>query len=147
MYRRSTAFSRQYETDEDYLEDLGEEDHELYGYNLPPKYDGSRFSSNIRRQSHREEPALPKSTEGSDNVTVEHGEEVHCSDTYIKEECKTDPGLQSQSDTCAFCDEEKQNGFFDFGSEELLIITLILILSGSNDKDVLLLLGLLLALR
>ena len=126
MYSRNQ--SRNY-NDEEYEDDEFSEEYELFAYNLPPNYDGSRFRK-PKHQSHprRKSEITPINTQ---NTSV----------TQISNE--TPPTTKGVSNT-ALCDRLG----IKLGSEELLIIALILILAAENDRtDTLLLLAILLAVE
>lgn len=124
MYSRNQ--SRGY-TDDDYDDDEMTEEYQLYAYNLPPNYDGSRF----RRYTQRKPPS-PKPTPAD-----------HCEETNTTPSEKDIPDNQTESPGGAEWLLEAISK--RIGCEELLIISLILILAAENDRsDTLLLLTLLL---
>ena len=124
MYSRNQ--SRAYD-EEDYDDDEMTEEYELYAYNLPPNYDGSRFRRKERKkpvvrdssvqENSQKHPSVPHAPLTDENPTVKTGGMEYLKDLMSKK----------------------------IGSEEMLIIALILILGAENDhSDTLFLLTLLL---
>lgn len=124
MYSRNQ--SRAFADDEFEDEELSDE-YELYGYNLPPNYDGSRFQRTRKRSS----PPKPRYTHPPrDTVSREE-----------KDEVQSPPLHTEESGTLSLLDALGGR----FGYEEMLIISLILILAAEKDcADTVLLLTLLL---
>lgn len=139
MYRRNqdkcrscgngTGYGAEYDIDRD--------EYELYRYNIPPRYDGSRFGRNRECEAER-------SSCECDTV---------CQDTNT-EECV----CEEKTEVMPCCDGEvtlcnKDGGFTlgklfnKMGSEELLIIALILTVAGGEDSGELLLILILLLLN
>ncbi len=114
-------------SDEDEITDEATDEYELYKYNLPPRYDGSRFSRRTVTQKMDETVSSP--AERSSNV------KDICLQTDEDEECKmsltTLPHLSSRV------------------YEDILIICLILLITEKEGStgDVILLLVLLLAAK
>ena len=124
MYSRNQ--SRAYD-EEDYDDDEMTEEYELYAYNLPPNYDGSRF-----RRKERKKPVVRDSSVQENSQ--KHHSVPHAILTDEHPTVKTG-GMEYLKDLMSK----------KIGSEEMLIIALILILGAENDhSDTLFLLTLLL---
>ena len=124
MYSRNQ--SRTFEDDE-YEDDYMSEEFEFYGYNLPPNYDRSRFQ---RSKKHVTTPKTrPK-------IQYTHPPLSESADVSQPEDLHTDKSnIQKLLD---YLGER-------FGYEEMLIISVILILSSESEcADTILLLALLL---
>ncbi len=119
---------------------LSEEERELCRYELPPKYDGSRFS-----RSRKSALAAARSdSEGAADVKgeapTEHREALTDSPTDKASDL-------SHTDTEPARGSEPAHLLDGLSHEELLIISLILIVGGSEDSGELMLLLLLLLLQ
>ena len=148
MYSRNRRCQQPHDIDEeDNL--MSPEEEELYGYNLPPRYDGSRFSSCRRqRDTHRcREDAGCVMPDAAEKAKSEK-DEVRCP----KDEARC-PGDETR---CPSDDEGAEKpGAKDklssligsIGCEELLIISVILIIAGGEDSSELLVLLILLLLH
>jgi len=120
MYSRNRRYQRGMDGSDRTMEYMtrtaDEPDEELYSYNLPARYDGSRFSS-YRRQE------IPQER------VIELPQESH------EDECEKEI-FEEKAEIC--CDEhprEVLKSFLDsVGSEELLIISIILMIAGSEDS-------------
>ena len=116
MYSRNRRCSRSCDrcTDEEYL--TSPEEEELYRYNLPPRYDGSRFAKHHRRTEaeclEKEKVYLPDDETKDDPVTV--------GDEQLPECTKSDSILASIAE--------------GIGSEELFIISIMLMIAGGEDS-------------
>lgn len=183
-------YSRNSQSFRDDFDDVSEEEYELYKYNLPPKYDGSRFRPrrNHKRRAEREsdgensvmtEDVADRDSKKSEsyasnrrkrsvgrNESSEYEETVETSFNDItKQERSYSEEYENDEQICKekSCEEKveesekREHGPFDkllshiggkIGSEEFLIISLILLLSGENGAedsgDIILLLALLL---
>ena len=138
MYRRNQDRCRECVNDSpcDTASDLSFEEYELYRYNIPPRYDGNRFrrKSEIKESfSYSEkEPIVAEACEAIDEEAV--SEKPQCCDVDF--ECL-----------------KKESGFSlgklldKMGSEELLIIALILTVAGGEDSGELLFILVLLLLN
>ena len=148
MYSRNRRCQQPHDIDEeDNL--MSPEEEELYGYNLPPRYDGSRFSS-CRRQRDTDrcrEDAGCVMPDAAEKAKSEK-DEVRCP----KDEARC-PGDETR---CPSDDEGAEKpGAKDklssligsIGCEELLIISVILIIAGGEDSSELLVLLILLLLH
>ncbi len=125
----------------DYGYELSDEEYEMYKYNLPPKYDGSRF----RRGSRREPTIVVESPVPVEEVSqpFQRAEEVGLP-APIEEAVHTPVEVETTP-----VREEKGGPLSSLvgaiGYEELLIISLILAIAGGDDSgDALLLLAVLL---
>ncbi len=124
-----------YPSDEDEITDENDDEYELYRYNLPPKYDGSRFGRHP--STHKTIESIPIKTEPPEI------------------ECSTDPPTEPESDICISESKTEQKAsvlplpHISVGYEDILIISLILLISEKGDStgDVILLLILLLTAR
>ncbi len=138
----------------EFYDDISDEEYEIYKYNLPPKYDGSRFRRN-RQKGRRLEPEVPP--ENYEIVTERDAETEPVGENMSESEpCGELGDNVTETDTPVDREEEclpqkldKQSHLprilSDIGYEELLIIALILaIAGGDNGGDVLLLLAVLL---
>ncbi len=124
MYSRnqSRAFA-----DDDYEDEEFDDEYEFYGYNLPPNYDGNRF----RRSKKRISPPHLRHTEVLRD-TVPHDEENEPTNDTVHTE---------KNSIVKFLDALGGR----FGYEEMLIISLILILTAEKGcGDIIMLLALLL---
>ena len=96
------------------------EDDELYGYNLPPRYDGNRFGRRTQAKSCHRCEEIRK-------------EERTCAE--MPASCESEPPLTIQHH------DQKDSAIRlidGIGGEELLIISLILVIAGSEDNGELL---------
>lgn len=144
-------YSRNSQTFRDDFDEVSEEEYELYKYNLPPKYDGSRFRTRRnqrRRFDAREERDRVRKTHDYPEVLPEEiPEKEEKIETYAEDVTAVVEEPQKKHDPGSI---EKLLGHIGdkFGSEELLIISLIIFLageSGAEDSgDIILLLALLL---
>ena len=155
MYSRNRRCQQPHDIDEeDNL--MSPEEEELYGYNLPPRYDGSRFSSCRRqRDTHRcREDAGCVMPDAAEKAKSEK-DEVRCPKDEVR--CLKDEVRCPQDDVICPQDEEgaEKPGAKDklssligsIGWEELLIISVILIIAGGEDSSELLVLLILLLLH
>lgn len=134
---------------------MSDEEYELYRYNIPPRYDGSRFRAGNMHESlnDREDSDFFSEEHAADAVDTDSTDDSDCEDSAEETAlCNTETAPSCKSDE----NEEKgelirglMSKLHDrFGSEELLITALILIIAdGENSGDVLLFLALLLAVR
>ncbi|MBR4933351.1 MAG: hypothetical protein IKZ03_02720 [Clostridia bacterium] len=119
-------------SDEDDLTDESSDEYELYRYNLPPKYDGSRFG---RRPASQKKPTNVTNTladsKATSSTSVKHERERCINEKEDLPDKLTLPHLTSR------------------GYEDLLIICLILLITEKGDStgDVVLLLILLLGAK
>ena len=124
MYSRNQ--SRAYD-EEDYDDDEMTEEYELYAYNLPPNYDGSRF-----RRKERKKPIVSDSSFQENTLKRNPVPQTPLTD---KNPTSKTSGMEYLKDLMS-----KKIGY-----EEMLIFALILILGAENDhSDTLLILTLLL---
>ena len=115
--------------DEEYEDEEQSEEYELYAYNLPPNYDGSRFR---RRTNYKPKPHIAEAT----RVKAE----IHSND---KSEANENDSVHEVPHIVRILESFGKMP----GNEDLLIIALILILAGEGcSSDTLLLLTLLLLL-
>ena len=176
MYSRNRRCQQPHDIDEeDNL--MSPEEEELYGYNLPPRYDGSRFSSCRRqRDTHRcredagcvMPDAAEKAKSEKDEVRCPKDEvrcpkdEVRCPKDEVRcpgdeTRCPKDEARCPGDETRCPSDDEgvEKPGAKDklssligsIGCEELLIISVILIIAGGEDSSELLVLLILLLLH
>ena len=148
MYSRNRRCQQPHDIDEeDNL--MSPEEEELYGYNLPPRYDGSRFSS-CRRQRDTD-----RCREDAGCVMPDAAEKAKSEKDEVR--CPKDEVRCPQDDVICPQDEEgaEKPGAKDklssligsIGCEELLIISVILIIAGGEDSSELLVLLILLLLH
>ena len=155
MYSRNRRCQQPHDIDEeDNL--MSPEEEELYGYNLPPRYDGSRFSSCRRqRDTHRcREDAGCVMPDAAEKAKSEK-DEVRCPKDDSR--CPKDEARCPGDETRCPSDDEgaEKPGAKDklssligsIGCEELLIISVILIIAGGEDSSELLVLLILLLLH
>ena len=120
--------------DEDGITEVCEDEYELYRYNLPPRYDGSRFRHRPRTTKESvavdDEPTIPSCETCSSNAENESAQFAH-TDNEVTAPWLSLPHLTSR------------------GYEDLLIICLILLITEKGDSayDVTLLLLLLLGAK
>ena len=155
MYSRNRRCQQPHDIDEeDNL--MSPEEEELYGYNLPPRYDGSRFSS-CRRQRDTDrcrEDAGCVMPDAAEKAKSEK-DEVRCPKDDSR--CPKDEARCPGDETRCPSDDEgaEKPGAKDklssligsIGCEELLIISVILIIAGGEDSSELLVLLILLLLH
>ena len=155
MYSRNRRCQQPHDIDEeDNL--MSPEEEELYGYNLPPRYDGSRFSS-CRRQRDTDrcrEDAGCVMPDAAEKAKSEK-DEVRCPKDDSR--CPKDEARCPGDETRCPSDDEgaEKPGAKDklssligsIGCEELLIISVILIIAGGEDRSELLVLLILLLLH
>ena len=120
--------------DEDADADVSEDEYELYRYNLPPRYDGSRF---------RQRSVLTKENP-SDPIDVRDASEKARSSNAENEASPSDPCEKAEPSPAFSLSKLTSRGY-----EDLLIICIILLLTEKGDgvHDVTLLLLLLLAAK
>lgn len=162
MYSRNRRCQQPHDIDEeDNL--MSPEEEELYGYNLPPRYDGSRFSS-CRRQRDTDrcrEDAGCVMPDAAEKAKSEK-DEVRCPKDEVRcpkddSRCPKDEARCPGDETRCPSDDEgaEKPGAKDklssligsIGCEELLIISVILIIAGGEDSSELLVLLILLLLH
>lgn len=116
---------------------LTPEEEELYRYELPPHYDGSRFSYRARLKT----PARQVNETRTETTTKD---EASCN-TDAQEKTSYD---ESNAANCGNGNSSELSHLFDgISHEELLIISLILTVAGSEDSGELILFLLILLLR
>lgn len=162
MYSRNRRCQQPHDIDEeDNL--MSPEEEELYGYNLPPRYDGSRFSS-CRRQRDTDrcredgECGMPETAEKVKSERYDsrcRRDDSRC--TKDDSRCPKDEARCPGDETRCPSDDEgaEKPGAKDklssiigsIGWEELLIISVILIIAGGEDSSELLVLLILLLLH
>lgn len=172
MYSRNGRDSREYYGEEG----MTEEEYEIYKYNIPPRYDGSRFRSRKNERmgdSSREErfterreapsehfshqdPQMPVDIFCEEKCFTDNDScmENYCSDCNKKEEallhgelCSCECECSQVNDNVAAGDKQiKLPEWLRLGSEEMLILTVIFILSGECGvkDDIIVLLALIL---
>lgn len=130
---------------------LGPEEYEMYRYNIPPRYDGSRFrrtsGQGYKSESKRDSQASSEkqcATEPSCRGESECSEDTQ-SINEQRSPCESEHSVSLR-------DEAKREGILQrmregIGGEELLIISLILIIAGCEDGGEVLLFLLLLLLN
>lgn len=128
---------------------MSPEEEELYGYNLPPRYDGSRFSSCRRqRDTHRcREDAGCVMPDAAEKAKSEK-DEVRCPKDEVR--CPQDDVICPQDEEGAEkpgAKDKLSSLIGSIGWEELLIISVILIIAGGEDSSELLVLLILLLLH
>ena len=162
MYSRNRRCQQPHDIDEeDNL--MSPEEEELYGYNLPPRYDGRRFSS-CRRQRDTDrcrEDAGCVMPDAAEKAKSEK-DEVRCPKDEVRcpkddSRCPKDEARCPGDETRCPSDDEgaEKPGAKDklssligsIGCEELLIISVILIIAGGEDSSELLVLLILLLLH
>ena len=157
-------YSRNSQQGRDTYSEVTDEEYELFGYNLPPKYDGSRFRN---RKNIRPTVPLDESDYNITNDELENTIEVHETDIIDDEcaGCKTEVSIEDgvcnkdsdEQKNEKICNKEQKGSGIEgiihhlgerFGNEEILIIALILLIASdfnsSESGDVILLLALLL---
>ncbi len=157
MYSRNGRDNREYYREEG----MTEEEYEIYRYNIPPRYDGSRFRSRrgekasdaardekfaeknrySDRRSYRDTNAIQDSNNSDDlfiNEDLDMGAR-HQIEYESKDLSKDDYdcGIDRQDNEKNTCDNAKPKfpEWFKIGSEEALILTIIFILSADGVKD------------
>lgn len=148
MYSKS-SYSR-HEPLREERDELSLEEAELLRYGLPPRYDGSRFSSRMTKNSQPQtrhgamrakgmtqpsDEAAPTSTETTVVETAQH---------TAKEPA---PPTADETESVDTVQGELARLFGSITSEELLIISLILTVAGSKDGGELMLFLILLLLH
>ena len=128
---------------------MSPEEEELYGYDLPPRYDGSRFSSCRRqRDTHRcREDAGCVMPDAAEKAKSEK-DEVRCPKDEVR--CPQDDVICPQDEEGAEkpgAKDKLSSLIGSIGWEELLIISVILIIAGGEDSSELLVLLILLLLH
>ena len=122
---------------------MSSEEYELYRYNIPPRYDGSRFRGNNRCvdcSHHRAiEETVDEVTACECDMTNESSDNCVCApcDTKEEENCSDSEGSENVLSKL----------LKNFGSEELLILSIILTIAGGEDSGELLLILVLLLLN
>ncbi len=125
---------------------MSEEERELCRYELPPKYDGSRFSRNRKSTlaaAHSDSEASADTESKAHGITQESSGQCNA---------LADSSAEEYSDITS-ADGTSQKGselsrlLGGLSHEELLIISLILIVAGSDDSGELMLLLLLLLIQ
>lgn len=119
--------------EEDDIRDMNEDEYELYRYNLPPRYDGSRFRQNYD---------TAKKTESATHNRADPSE----SSSVVEENVSIPPEGAEKNDVTPTLSFPRLT---PHGYEDLLIICLILLVTESADStgDIILLLLLLLAAK
>ena len=113
-------------------ETLSDDEYELYRYNLPPRYDGNRFRKRPAKAQHvRSSPPEPANTLSNTSKLIPKDSE-----------CDRHPPQKNPSTIFSRLGNS-------LGYEEILIISLILLISDSDQAsgDVILFLALLLLVR
>ena len=129
MYSRNQSHTF---ADDEYENEEYDDEYELYGYNLPPNYDGSRFQTKKRRNSFTK----PRSMRDSRDTDPQRRE---------SEEVREDTGHVHTNENGTAIGKLLDALGGRFGYEEMLIISIILILSyDTNCGDTVLFLALLL---
>ncbi len=143
MYRRNQ--SREYEREKfgGGIDDISEDEQELYRYDLPPKYDGSRF----RRAEMRDTRNYPSSVdvEAKEEYDFTTAEEERSDTLTDAKELNEPKRSEFASDSAGNSDLIKSLASM-LGYEEVLLIALLLILSedGRCGGEIILLLTILL---
>lgn len=137
MYSRNRycKSGRERADEEEYT--MSPEEEELYSYNLPPRYDGSRFSQRCRQRNvrHNVESQREESNDSYDLPIV------HKTESEENNECPKSREETNESQ------DESTHLLDGIGSEELLLISLILTIAGGEDSGEMLLFLILLLLH
>lgn len=147
MYSRNRRCQQHDIDEEDNL--MSPEEEELYGYNLPPRYDGSRFSSCRRqRDTHRcREDAGCVMPDAAEKAKSDK-DDSRCPKDEVK--CPKDDSRCPKDDEATenpSAKDKLSSLIGSIGCEELLIISVILIIAGGEDSGELLVLLILLLLH